>query len=363
MARGFTIKETDVYRLIIEELNNNAFSSKVEFSMADWITLGQDADGNPEGLLINKLALSKGNLSRFDVVETYNEETYAKQETPFVAFEVGPLNGEIVALNDIKDIVYAPILTFLVPMENINVQRAITLAIEEVRHRWVQYERILNVEYPNIEDISSTAKIEEELKVIITTGTIDYGGIIPISGKQYLTYTLPITINVTNFGEFANQQKIYLGTSDILDGGTTKMFKLEPNEWHWGTSRGTESAMLLPDLANVSSTNNKEIKSISKNKGFAFTIDLQMDLYNSTNGELFKWLYKDSIKEKLVDPIMKLKVEFYKYDSATDSFILDTDDMTTERNMVLTQNQPNESISKGDKIVHSLVLTPHYNKD
>ena len=362
MARGFTIRETDVYQLIINELNNNAFSSKIEFSMADWIALGQDADGNPEGLLINKLVLSKGDISRPDIAETFDEETYAKQENPFVAFEVGPLNGEITALNDIKDIVYSPVLTFLVPIENINVQRAITLAIEEVRHRLIQYERIWNVEYPDIENITNATKIQEQLKVIITSGTIDYGGIIPISGKQYSTYTLPLTINITDFGEFMNQQKIYMGTYDILDSGSPKMFKLEPNEWHWGTSRGTESAMLIPDLADPTSTNNKEIKSITKNKGFAFTIDLQMDFYNDTNGEFLKWLYKDSILEKAEDPIMKLTIEFYKYDSATEDFIIDND-LTMTREMILTQNQPNDSMSKGDKLIHSLVLTPIYNND
>ena len=362
MARGFTIKETDIYRLIIEELNNNAFSSKIQFSLADWITLGEDENGKPQGLLINKLSLSKNNLSRFDVVETFNEESYAMQKTPFVAFEVGPLNGEIMALNTIKDIAYDPTLTFLVAADNILVQRAITLALEEVRYRWIQYERVLEVEYPNIDDISSSTKIEETLKVIMGSGTIDYGGLVEINGKQYLTYTLPVTINVTNFGEFANQQKIYLGTYDILQTGSPKMFLLEPNEWHWGTARGTESVMLLPDLASPSSTNNKEIKSITKNKGFAFNIDLQLDLYNSTVGELHKWLYKDSILEKLDDPIMKLRVEFYKYDSTTEAFVIDSE-LTMTRDMVLTQNQPPESISKGDKLIHTLVLTPIYNSN
>jgi hypothetical protein len=359
MSRGFTIKETDVYRLILEELNNNAFSSKLSFSMADWV-MGVDSEGQPNGLLINKLALTKNDLSRFDIKETFSESTYMTTETPFVAFSVGPLNGEFIALPTIKDVVYDPTLTFLVCADNINVQRMITLALEEIRYRLIQYERVWNASYMDLDNLASTTKVTETLKVIITSGTIDYGDIIQINGKQYLTYTLPLTIRMTNFGEFANQQKIYLGTSDILETGSTKMFLLEPDEWHWGTARGTESVMFLPDLASAGSTNNKEIKSVVKNKGFSFTLDLQLDLYDSTVGELHKWLYKDSIQEKLVEPIMTLKVEFYRYNSVSETFVIDSD-LTTTRTMALTQNQPNESMSKGDKLVHTLVLTPIYN--
>lgn len=362
MSRGFTIREVDVFRLIIEELNNNAFSSKIKFSMADWLTIGENDEGDPEGLLINRLALSKDNQSRFDVLETYDEETYAKTEQPFVAFSVGGLNGEITALNTIKDIVYDPVITFLVNADNINAQRVITLAIEEIRYRWIQYERTLDVEYYDIDNITSSTKISETLKVIMASGTIDFGSPIKINGKQYLSYTLPVTINVTNFGEFANQQRIYLGTNEILDGGSTKMFLIEPNDWHWGTSRGIESVMLLPDKAAPGSTNNKEIKSVAKNKGFAFNVELQMDFQDSTVGDLCKWLYKDSMLEDLAEPIMQLRVEMFLYDSGTGDFVKD-DSLTMERPMILSQNQPSESLSKGEKLVHSLVLTPIYNTD
>lgn len=359
MARGFTIKETDIYRLILEELNDNAFSSVIEFALGDWV-FGVDSNGDYTGLLINKMALTKDDKSRFDIKESFDLATYQMSTESFVACSVGPLNGEFTALNTIKDVVYDTVLTFLVNADNINVQRVITLAIEEVRKRLIQYQRVLDTEFPDLDNPASTTKIEETLKIIMMSGTIDYGDIVQINGKQYLTYTLPLTIQATNFGEFANQMRIYLGTSEILEESATKMFLLEPNEWHWGTARGTESAMILPGTASTGSTNDKEIKSVTKNKGFAFTIELQMDFQDSTVGALCKWLYKDSMQVKLTHPIMTLTTQFYLYNSTSGEYEIDTD-LSMTRTMELTQNQPPESISKGDKLVHTLVLAPHYN--
>ena len=250
---------------------------------------------------------------------------------------------------------------------NINVQRAITIALEEVRKRLIQYQRIYTASYHDLDNVESSTKIEEVLKVIMMADTIDYGEIFIINGKQYLTYTMPLTIQITNFGEFANQQKIWLGVNEILDEGSVKMFLLEPNEWHWGTARGIESVQLLPDLANPTSTNGKEIKSISKNKGFAFNMELQMDFQDTNVGALCRWLYIDSMLEKLLEPEVTLKVEMYLYDYDIDSgtygtYIIDND-LTMERKMILTQNQPAESVSKGEKLTHSLVIAPKYNED
>ena len=366
MARDFSIKETDVYRIILEELNDNALSSKIEFSMADWMAFGEDSEGNPNGMLIHRLALNGDQLTRFDINTTYNEETYAQATNSFVAFSVGPLNGEITALNTIKDVVYSPVLTFLVSIDNINVQRAITIALEEVRKRLIQYERVFNTSYHDLDNLDSATKIDETLKIIMMSGTIDYGDIFQINGKQYLTYTMPLTIQVTNFGEFANQQKIWLGVDDIReaiipphDEGNIKMFLLEPNEWHWGVGRGIESVQLLPDYASTGSTNNKEIKSVIKNKGFAFNMEIQMDFLDSSVGELCKYLYKDSMLENLENPICTLKIEMYLYNSTSETFVIDST-LTMTRTMELTLNQPPESISKGEKLVHALTLAPKY---
>lgn len=359
MARNLFIKETDVYNIILEEMNDHALSSKIEFSLGDWIAYGEDASGNPTGMLINRLSLNSDPNSRFDVKKTYSETTYAESSNSFVAFSVGPLNGEITALTTIKDVVYSPVLTFLVSIDNINVQRAVTIALEEVRKRLIQYQRVYTASYHNLDNLSSSTKITETLKVIIMSGTIDYGDIQQINGKQYLTYTMPLALHVTNFGEFANQQKIYLGVDSILDEGSTKMFLLEPNEWHWGVGRGLESVQLLPDSVSPTSTDGKEIKSVTKNKGFAFNMELQMDFQDSTVGELCKFLYKDSMLETLTNPTCTLKIDMYLYNSASGNYEIDTD-LTMTRTMELTQNQPNESISKGEKLVHSLVLAPKY---
>ena len=359
MARGFTIKETDIYKLIIEEMNDSAFSGVIQFSFADWIT-NTDIDGNVKGLTINRFALNSN--GKFDLTSKFNETTYANEKNSFVAMTIAPLNGELTALNTIKDVVCDTSIEFLVCADNINIQQAITLAIEEVRARFIQYQTTLDVSYVDLTNTSSKTRIEETLKVIMMSGTIDYGSFVQINSKNYLTYTLPIIIRATNFGEFANQQKIYIGVDSILDDNDDViMHLLEPNEWFYGTARGVESVMLLPDKASSTQVNQMEIKSIQKDKGFAFNLDVQMDLQDTTVGTLLRHFYKDSLQESLVNHIYTIKIEMYLYNSGTGLYTIDND-LTVTRLMTCTQNQPNESLSKGEKIVYSLVFVPYYNK-
>jgi len=355
MARGFTIKETDVYKLILNELNDNAFAEVIQFSFADWNLV--DSGGEHNGLLINKLAL--GSEGRFDVQETFDEVTYANTKNSFVAMGIAPLNGELTALNTIKDGVYDTVIEFLVCIDNIAVQKAVTLTVEEVRARFIQYERVLETSYMDLNNPDSDTRIEESFKVIIMGQSIDYGAVTQINGKQYLTYTLPITVELSNFGEFANQQKIYLGVDSILDEASVKMFLLEPNEWFYGTAKEVESVMLLPQKAVALQANATEIKSIAKNKGFSFNLEQQMDLQDSTVGEILRHLYKESLIPSLIQHIYTVKVEMYLYNSTSKTFLIDND-LTMTREMELIQNQPSESLSKGEKIVYSLVLIPYY---
>jgi hypothetical protein len=355
MARGFTIKETDIYKLILDELNDNAFYPTITFSLADWITNIDDI-GNEKGLLINRYALKN---ERFDVVQTMDEATYSSTKNSFVAISIGSLYGEFTALNTIKDVVYDTMVEFLVCSDNIAVQKVITLALEEVRARFIQYQTTLDVSYVDLNTPSSATRITETLKIIMMSGTIDYGAYTQISGKQYLTYTLPITIQATNFGEFANQQKIYIGVDQILTGAVPTMFLLEPNEWHYGTASGTESVMLLPDKASATHLNEQEIKSIEKDRGFSFNMEVQMDLQDATVGALLRHFYKYSVQESLIQPIYTVIIDMYLYDTQTKTYILDSD-LRMDRKMICTQNQPNDTLSKGEKIVYSLVFIPYY---
>jgi hypothetical protein len=426
MARGFTIKETDVYKLILNELNDNAFAEVIKFSFADWNLA--DSDGEHNGLLINKLAL--GSEGRFDVQETFDEVTYANTKNSFVAMGIAPLNGELTALNTIKDGVYDTVIEFLVCIDNIAVQKAVTLTVEEVRARFIQYERVLETSYMDLNNPDSDTRIEETLKVIIMAQSIDYGPVTQINGKQYLTYTLPITLELTNFGEFANQQRVYLGVDSIVQTieavESVRMFLLEPNEWFYGTAKEVEAVQLLPQKAVALQANATEIKSVAKTKGFSFTIEQQMDLQDATIGKILRHLYKESLQESLVIPIYTIKLETYLFSPKYLNWVLTTEDewdlqvtygnastidnlltypavpssesanshdvgyairvsdglgtpsytyynvvgtgteytidndLTMTRKMELVQNQPNESLSKGEKIVYSLVFVPHY---
>ena len=427
MARCFTIKETDILKVLIEEFNDTAFSDTIEFSLGDWMTLGQDENGNPTGLLINKYSFN--NKGNFDKKVTYDEITYAKKEQSFVAMSVSSLNGEFIALETIKDVVYDTTVEFLVCIDNMVVQNAITLAIEEVRKRFIQYLRTYDVYYMDLEDTSSKTRIKEQLKLVFTSGTIDYGTISQINGKQYLSYSMPVTLRATNFGMFANQQKIYIGVDSITEtvgeNTSVKMFNLEPDEWHYGTGSGIETAQLLPSKSETTYTNAKEGKSIQKNKVWSFSMDVQIDLQNEDVGEILYHFYKRSIKQELVQDIYTLKIETYLFYKETTSFESSTEtywneqeeenretvvnvtdfpaipsemvasdyaegyairisngslpvsyaykvvtvtpanygidnELTSERYMIATLNSPNESISKGDKITHHIILTPYY---
>lgn len=423
MARGFTIKETDIFNVLIQEFNDTAFSSAIEFSLGDWIGLGQDENGNPKGLLINKYSFN--NKGKFDVHETYDENTYAKSSNSFVAMSVGSLPGEFIALETIKDVVYDTTVEFLVCADNIVAQKAITLAIEEVRKRFIQYLRTFEVSYMDLEDTSTATRIKETLKLVFTSGTIDYGTISQINGNQYLSYSMPVTLRATNFGIFANQQKIYLGVDNILDDeDAVKMFLLEPNEWHYGTASGIESAQLLPSKSESTLLNAKEGKSIQKNKVWSFSMDVQIDLQNEDVGPILEHLYDRSLNEILRQDIYSLKIETYlfyadsnswvassetywnaqdedergsvanvdgypdvpsgtdadDYDEGyalavsdgglpetytyyqvetTDAYFGIKDSLTMNRKMICTLNQPNESLSKGDKITNHVILTPY----
>lgn len=470
MYNKLTISERDILRFITQQFNNNSLG--VKFSIADFFQNGENS------LFIQRKALD---FERFDKSEIFDENTYAKQQFTFVAMSVNSLNGEFLALNEIKQVVYDTTIDFLICSEKPNVLLGITTAIEEVRKNLLQYFTTFKVSYMDLNNTSSKTPIEETLKVITMTGSMDYGQEVKINGKGYLTYSLPITMMFTNFGEFANQNKLKLGCSAVQfgqwdnsdnaywnlngivggaydvainivgsqpysqylptptnlkhgiagkvrhllnnflvfttfntnytdtvagtyvtqtdfnnyliaqgvavvgnlnkiyrglkttsgywyativqdfdikyyvvgDNGVHKMFDIEPIEWHWGTTTTQETTQLLRDKDLAIEENSKEVKSLSKNRSYAFSCDLQIDLKH----ELLRKLYRDSkIPNGQVDT-WYLEDITEEYDEIDETYKI-ASDLSYTRKLVLIVNQPNESLSKGEKIVFTLAFAP-----
>lgn len=417
MARGFTIRESDIFNEIVKEFNDTAMSSKIKFSLGDWNVTGVDDEGNAKGLLINKFSFNS--QGKFDVVESFDENTYIKSSNSFVAMSISSLNGEFIALETIKEVYYSPIIEFLVCIDNVAVHTAITYAIEEVRKRFIQYFKKINVYYTDLDNPSNDTQLTEALKLIFVAGTIDFGTIVQIAGKQYLTYSMPVSISATNFGLYTNEQRIYLGVDSILENDSPKMFLLEPNEWHYGMAAGIESTQLLPQYSEPTYKNAKEGKSVQKNKVWTFQMDQQIDIEDENIGPILRHLYKRSIQEELTQDIYTLKIETYVFfedendiESSTETywdnqiesnrgtFLGDVsevnvndypadfalrltdgtlpanytyykiilieggyrsdDDLLSIRKMIATANQPNDTLSKGEKIVNTVILVPYF---
>jgi hypothetical protein len=88
-------------------------------------------------------------------------------------------------------------------------------------------------------------------------------------------------------------------------------------------------------------------------------MEIQMDLQDTTVGALLRHFYIKSVQESLIKPIYTVRMDMFLYDSVTKTYILDSD-LRMERKMICTQNQPNETLSKGEKIVYSLVFIPYF---
>lgn len=474
MYNKLTINEADILKFIVKEFNTNSLG--IKFSIADWATMGDEAE--TKSLMVFRKALD---YERFDIEKVFDEQTYALEQESFVAMSIPNLNGEILALNTIKQVVYNTSVDILLTNDNPDVFVAIDAAIQEIRKKLLQYFTTYKVSYNNLDDLDSDEPIEETLKIITMSGSIDYGQTVQINGFNYLTYSMPLTLFVTNYGEFANQNTFKLGVDSIaygkwddtsesywnangvvggqydvfhngigvppysqylpnaleikhgtagrvrylldsylvfstnntnytdtisgtyptqglfnnylrtsgyaiaenlgkiyrgaqaIDGywyatiiqnedisyfkvgsnGVVKMFDIEPIEWHWGTTATQETVQLLRDKDTTIAENSYEVKSTTKSKAYAFTCDIQIDLRN----ELLRKLYLDSKKPNGTIDTWTLYDQTVEYNEETQTYEIATD-LTFSRELELVVNQPNESLSKGEKMVFTLAFAP-----
>jgi hypothetical protein len=349
-----SIKNTDVLRFLIREFNDNSLKDKIIFSIANFMVTNQNGI---DSLLIQKLALNEDN---FDVVEYFNEETYTTTSKAFIPMNLNSFNAQITALpqEELKEITYDTTLDFLVYVSDIKTQELINLAIEEVRSKLIQKYTTFDVEYVDLENPNNKNRIKETLKVIVMAGSLEYGNIVTINNKRYMTYHLDITMLFTNSGEFANQNRFKLGCESIRDeNDEVIMFDIAPLSWSWGQIITHESTQLLNDIDITLLSNADEIKSVPKNTSYSISFDLQMDFKN----RLLRQLYINSKKNEKG----RSKEKYYlvditeEYDETQKKFVQNPD-MTFTRTMYLGINQPNDDLSKGQKMIWTISLVPAY---
>lgn len=204
----FMIREVDIFRYILKQLNNNSF--QVKFDYADFMARGDEA------LMIQRLSFLGDN---FDVVETFDEKTYAINKEQFVPTVIPNLNGQFTATDDYKEVLYQTNIDFLIYSGDDSYLMLVQSAIEEVRARLIQHNDVIEVSYMNLEDLTSKERVKEQVKLITMTGSIAFGQPQVINGNMYTIFSMPIDIYATNFGEFANQHQFSLGHSQILENG------------------------------------------------------------------------------------------------------------------------------------------------
>lgn len=350
MAISINIRERDILKFILDELNDNKFNSKIKFMLGDSERVSDNS------MLIRRFTLDDAS-ERMDVVETLNESTYMSESNPYIIVNVSDLNPQFLALNTIKEATYDGTVGFLVCEENPKVYLATLWALEEIRSRLIQYHKVIRVEYLDYDNPSSTTKISEDIKLIVTSGGLRREFIDRINGKSYLYFTMPLTIMATNHGEFANQETISLGVSSITEGGSVKMFEVEPIEWGWGMGFDTESAQLVNDKDVTLINNSERIGNLPKSKSFAWSCVLQIDFRN----ELYKKIFNDSRKRNIssANEVWTIKSTVKVYNPTTQAYVVDST-LTFEDYFILTSNRPIESLSKGEKYVFSLGFEPLY---
>jgi hypothetical protein len=344
MAVKYHINEVDIFKFITDIFNNNSSGGKIEYSIGYYFL---DEDGNNGGFV--KRFTQKG--GRFDIKQTFDDDTYLLKNESFVPMAISNLNASYLAHDKIKEITYEPNIEFLIYIENDITYKVIELVMQEIRAKLIQYQTTLDVEFLNLE---GGANITETLKVIAMAGEIDYGQIVRIQGRSYLSISMPLTLEVTNYGEYTNQETIYLSVPSVSSGAEIEMY---PISWNYGVGIDVEGSQVLNDKSILNLDRAKQIRHVPKTTAFGFSMAVQIDF----NNPILKKIYLDSRKptQATSTEIWKVKSTMSVLDTeATPKvYVVDTD-LTLEDEFILDKKTPVDELSKGEKIIYALTFLP-----
>lgn len=359
MRKQLLISENHIMEVILKEFNDNA--TKVNFVFSNWFPVEHtDVNGEVKGnLLIQRMAL---NNDRFDVKDTFDEASYEVNQKEFTPFDFGNLNAEYLSHPKLSQVQYSPNVSILVSAENQATIKANTIALEEIRARFRQYSRTIDVLNLNLNKKRGSNEpdyIKEKYQAVFTAGEIDYGQMFTINGRNYIQMSIQLGIFVTLQGLLSNNQKLIFSTDAIVDNvGNPKKFEIPLISWHWGTVLETKDTQQIRGHLNTTTQNRKnsmEAKSTPQGKGFALSIFFMVDL----DDEFQAYLYKGSIDDTIIIPTFTIDFETYKRNKETGELELFH---TNTRDYLLSTNSPPEEITLGDPITLALTFTPKLNK-
>jgi hypothetical protein len=189
------------------------------------------------------------------------------------------------------------------------------------------------------------------------SGEIDYGQIVQIQGKNYLSISMPLTLEVTNYGEYTNQEKIWLSVPSVNGGA---YFPMKPIAWNYGVGIDVDGSQLLNDKSVANLGRAKQVRHVPKTTAFGFSMAVQIDFRDAI---LYK-IYKDSRNptQATSTEVWKVKSTMEVYDTDTESptygtYVVDAD-LTLEDEFILDKKTPTEELSKGEKIIYALTFLP-----
>ena len=345
MAIKYHINEVDIYKFITDTFNDNSSLGKIDFSIGYYF---QDSDAKSNGGFVKRFTQKDG---RFDVKDTFDDDSYALEKDSFVPMGIANLNASYLAHDEIKEVTYEPNIEFLVYIENDVTYKVIELVIQEIRAKLIQFQTTLDVEYLNLE---GGTNITETLKVIAMSGEIDYGQIVRIQGRSYLSISMPLTLEVTDYGEYTNQEKIYLSVPSISSGAYIEMY---PISWNYGVGLAVEGSQTLNDKTLLNLDRAKQVRHVPKTTAFGFSMAVQIDFRNL----ILKKIFKDSRipTQATTTEIWKVKSTMEVFNLSTKVYEVDAD-LTLEDSFLLDKKTPVEELSKGEKIIYALTFLPNW---
>ena len=192
---NINIKQVDLLQYLVDKFNANSFG--IPFRMGTY-----DGD-NEHGLTI--YAPARDNNGKFDQTDVFDEDTYQISKKSFVVMDGMANSGEYVALPNVHLVNFDVTLEFLVYVDS-PVSEIIRMAIEEVRDGLIGNLDTMTVNELDFEDGDGTPT-EQVLRVVTTADSIDYGQLMTIKKRNYLNYSLSVSMSVSKTIDFGNQVK------------------------------------------------------------------------------------------------------------------------------------------------------------
>ncbi len=274
------IRQTDLLEYITKKFNTNSFG--IKFRMG---TYGLDED---EGLVI--YAPQRDNDGKFDVIESYDNETYQTSENAFVVMSGAMGGGEYTALPNVQLVTYDVAVEFLVYIDN-PISEIIRMAIEEVRDSFIGQFEVMEINEVDLTDDDIEAPLlTSHVKLATTADSINFGDVITLKGRRYLNYSLSVTMTVSKNVEMGNQFEWYVGK--YVNGSVTRT-RMIPLIANFATSQDHESFQNLRSLNPLIAERAREVHNYVKSRGFAMTLTFLLDVEDAMNLDLFAECFEE----------------------------------------------------------------------